>query len=199
MVAVLGEIAASGGYIAAVAADHVIARGNTLTGSIGVILEYPNFSDLLDEIGVEIETIRSSNLKGGTSPLRDASPEERALEEALVEDSYQWFRGLVSERRNLSGGALDRVANGRVFTGRLALSAELIDEIGGMDAAEAWLEETDGEPRRPSQATDRAAARTARHPRHPAPRHCPGEHPCHREARKRAPADVHAALTRATH
>lgn len=143
VVAVMGEAAASGGYITAIAADHVIARGNTLTGSIGVILEYPDLSELMARWGVEMETVRSSPLKGEPSPFRPGSPAAALVEEALVADSYAWFRGLVGERRGLEGAALDAVANGQVFTGRMALDLGLVDEIGGEPEALAWLESRD--------------------------------------------------------
>lgn len=143
VVAVLGEVAASGGYIAAIAADHVIGRGNTLTGSIGVILEYPDFTGLIARLGIGIETVRSSELKAEPSPFRPTNPAARAVEEALVADSYAWFRGLVGERRGLGGAELDAVANGAVFTGRLALERRLIDSIGGEAQAIDWLESRD--------------------------------------------------------
>jgi len=144
VVAVLGEVAASGGYIAAIAADHVIGRGNTLTGSIGVILEYPDLTALIARLGIGVETVRSSELKAEPSPFRPTSPAARAVDEALVADSFAWFRGLVGERRNLTGADLDAVANGAVFTGRLALERRLIDAIGGEVEAVAWLESRDG-------------------------------------------------------
>ncbi len=150
VVAVMGEVAASGGYVAALAADHLIGRGNTLTGSIGVIMEYPDLTQVLARWGIGVETVRSSGLKGEPSPFRPTSPEARAVEQALVADSYAWFRGLVAERRGLDGPALDRAANGQVFTGRLALENRLIDAIGGEPEALAWLEsrspEFDGLP-----------------------------------------------------
>ncbi len=140
VVAVLGEVAASGGYVAALAADHIVGLGNTLTGSIGVIMEYPDVTALMARLGVEMETVRSSDLKGEPSPFRPGNPAARAVEQALIADSYAWFRGLVAERRDLSGGALDAVANGAVFTGRQALANRLIDAIGGETQALAWLE-----------------------------------------------------------
>lgn len=143
VVAVLSELAASGGYVAAIAADHIVARGNTLTASIGVIMEYPDLTRVMDRIGVAMETVRSSELKGEPSPFRPTNPEARALEQALVMESYDWFRGLVSERRGLDGPALDAVANGSVLTGRLALAQGLVDEIGGEQEAIAWLESRD--------------------------------------------------------
>lgn len=143
VVAVLAELAASGGYVAAIAADHVIARGNTLTASIGVIMEYPDVTRVMEKVGVAMETVRSSALKGEPSPFRPTSPEARVLEQAMVMDSYGWFRGLVGERRGLDGAALDAVANGAVLTGRLALEKGLIDEIGGQPEAITWLESRD--------------------------------------------------------
>jgi len=143
VVAVLGEVAASGGYIAAISADHIVARGNTLTGSIGVIFEYPDVTGLMDRIGVRMETVRSSPLKAEPSPFRPTSPAATAVQEALIADSQDWFRGLVAERRDLQGPALDAVTDGRVFTGRMALEAGLIDAIGGEETAIAHLESLD--------------------------------------------------------
>lgn len=140
VVAVLTELAASGGYVAAMSADHIVARGNTLTGSIGVIMEYPTFTDLMSRVGIGYETVRSSELKAEPSPFRESNPAARAAEEAMVEESFQWFRGLVGERRGLSGDALDAVATGGVFTGRVALDNGLVDELGGEPEALAWLE-----------------------------------------------------------
>lgn len=140
VVAVLGEIAASGGYIAALSADRIISRGNTLTGSIGVIMEYPDVTDLLARLGVEYETIRSSDLKAEPSPFRKISPEARDQQQALIAESYVWFRNLVGTRRNLDGAALDVAASGGVFTGRTALEAGLVDALGGEPEAIDWLE-----------------------------------------------------------
>ncbi len=143
VVAVLGEAAASGGYVAAMAADHIIARGNTVTGSIGVILEYPDVTALMDKIGVEMQTIRSSGIKGGPSPYRPLTPEMRAEEQAMIEDANRWFRGLVSGRRNLTGAALETVATGGAFSGRQALANGLVDAIGGEAEALVYLESLD--------------------------------------------------------
>jgi protease IV len=140
VVSVLGEVAASGGYVAAIATDHIITRGNTLTGSIGVIMEYPDLTRVLDRLGVEMETLRSSPLKAEPSPLRETNPAARAVSAAMVADSYVWFRDLVAERRGLTGEALDEAANGAVFNGRIALDLGLVDAIGGESAARDWLE-----------------------------------------------------------
>lgn len=143
VVAVLGEVAASGGYIAAIGADHIIARGNTLTGSIGVILEYPDVTGLLDRIGIEFETFRSSEAKAELSPFREISPAARERQQALIADGYAWFRDLVGARRGLTGPALERVATGAVFTGRSAEALGLIDALGGEPEAIDYLESRD--------------------------------------------------------
>ncbi len=139
VVAVMGEVAASGAYIAAISADHIVARGNTLTGSIGVIAQSPNFTGLMEMVGVSMHEVKSAPLKGEPSPFSTPSPEVLAAEQALVEDGYQWFRGLVAERRALDEAALDLVSDGRVFSGRQAMANGLIDQIGGESAALEWL------------------------------------------------------------
>jgi protease IV len=139
MVVVIDGLAASGGYIAAMAADHVVSPNAGLVGSIGVLFQFPNFGDLMKTVGVKVEEIKSSPLKAAPNGFEPTSPEARAAIESLVKDSYAWFRGLVKERRRLDDATLDRVADGRVFTGRQALELKLVDEIGGEEAAIAWL------------------------------------------------------------
>jgi protease-4 len=142
MVVVVDGMAASGGYIAAMAADHIITMNTSLVGSIGVLFQYPNVSHLLDTIGVKVEEIKSSPLKAAPNGLEPTSPEARAAIESLVVDSYAWFKGMVKDRRKLEGEALDRAADGRVFTGRQAIDLKLADEIGRERDAIAWLAKT---------------------------------------------------------
>ncbi|HMA74889.1 MAG TPA: signal peptide peptidase SppA [Xanthobacteraceae bacterium] len=138
-VVVIDGMAASGGYMAAMAADHIIAQNSSLVGSIGVLFQYPNFTDLLTKVGVKVEEIKSSPLKAAPNGLEPTAPEARAAIEALVVDSYKWFKDIVKDRRKLDGDALDRVADGRVFTGRQAISLQLADEIGREQEAIDWL------------------------------------------------------------
>jgi protease-4 len=140
MVVVVDGLAASGGYIAAIAADHIVAGDTSLVGSIGVLFQYPNFTDALKTIGVKIEEIKSSPLKAAPNGFEPTSPEARAAIEAIVMDSYAWFRDLVKNRRQLDDAALARVADGRVFTGRQGLEVKLVDELGDERVALAWLE-----------------------------------------------------------
>jgi protease-4 len=143
-VVVVDGLAASGGYIAAMASDHIVAQDTSLVGSIGVLFQYPNFADLLKTIGVQVETVRSTPLKAAPNGFEPTSPEAKAALDSIVKDSYAWFRGMVEDRRKLSGEALDKVADGRVFTGRQAITLKLIDEIGNEQTAIDWLAKEKG-------------------------------------------------------
>jgi len=139
LVVVVDGLAASGGYIAAVAADHIVALETSLVGSIGVLFQYPNVADLLKTLGVKIEEIKSSPLKAAPNGFEPTSPEARAAIEAVVSDSYTWFKGMVKARRQLDDEMLQRVADGRVFTGRQGIPLKLVDELGDERTAIAWL------------------------------------------------------------
>ena len=144
VVATIGTLGASAAYMAAVAADHVVARETSITGSIGVILEAPEASGLLERIGVGVNTVKSAPLKGEPSFTQKMSPEGRAYLQGMIDDSYAYFRDLVGARRRLAGDALARVADGRAFTGRQALGLGLVDGLGGEAEARAWLAEKKG-------------------------------------------------------
>lgn len=144
MVVVVDGLAASGGYIAALASDHIIAQSASLIGSIGVLFQYPNVGDLLKTVGVKIEEIKSSPLKAAPNGYEPTSPEARAALAAVVMDSYEWFKGLVRENRKLDAGLMEKVADGRIFTGRQAIELKLIDEIGNEKSAVAWLAKEKG-------------------------------------------------------
>ena len=139
MVVVVDTLAASGGYIAAMSSDYIIAQQTSLVGSIGVLFQYPNFTDLLKIVGVKVEEIKSSPLKAAPNGFEPTSPEARAAIDAIVKDSYAWFRGLVAERRKLADAALDTVSDGRVFTGRQGLELKLVDALGTEQTAREWL------------------------------------------------------------
>jgi protease IV len=139
IVVVVDGLAASGGYITAMASDHIVAQSSSLVGSIGVLFQYPNVHELLKTIGVKVEEIKSSPLKAAPSGFEPTSPEARAALEAVVMDSYAWFRGMVKDRRRMDDALLNRVADGRVFTGRQAIALRLVDELGDEKSAIAWL------------------------------------------------------------
>src|SRR6478735_4366356 len=130
VVVVVEGLAASGGYIAALAADQIVARQSSLVGSIGVLFQFPNFTELLKTVGVKVEEVKSSPLKAAPNGFEPTSPEARAALDALVKDSYAWFRGLVKERRGMDDALIEKVADGRVFTGRQAVELKLIDQLG---------------------------------------------------------------------
>jgi protease-4 len=138
-VVVVDGLAASGGYIVALAGDHIVAMETSLVGSIGVIFQYPNFSELLKTIGVKVESIKSSPLKAEPSGFEPTSPEARKAIEDIVLDSYEWFRALVKKRRGLDDEGLKQVADGRVFTGRQGIALKLVDQLGDERTAIAWL------------------------------------------------------------
>jgi len=140
VVAVVNNLAASGGYIAAMGADRIVARQTSIVGSIGVIFQMPNVTQLLDKVGVTVETVRSTPLKAAPSGTEPTSPEARAAVTALVRESYDWFRNMVRTRRSMDDAQLAAVTDGRVFSGRQAVGLKLIDEVGGEREAIAWLE-----------------------------------------------------------
>jgi protease-4 len=144
VVAVVEGISASGSYIVAIATDRIFAPRNAIIGSIGVIFQYPNVSELLKRVGVAVEEIKSTPLKAAPNGYEPTSPEAKAAIRNLVEDSYGWFKGLVRERRSLDEAKLNLAADGRVFTAHQALPLNLIDEIGDERAARAWLAKNKG-------------------------------------------------------
>jgi protease IV len=139
VVIVVDSMAASGGYITALAGEHIVAQQTSLVGSIGVLFEYPNVTDLLGKLGVKVESIKSSPLKAAPNGFEPTSPEARAAIESIIKDSYAWFKGIVQDRRRLTDDELQTVADGRVFTGHQAIDLKLIDEIGDERTAIAWL------------------------------------------------------------
>ena len=139
LVVVVEGLAASGGYITAIAADHIVAQQSSLVGSIGVLFQIPNVTELLKTVGVKVEEVKSSPLKAAPNGFEPTSPEARAALEALVKDSYAWFRALVKERRGMDDTLLEKVADGRVFTGRQAVELKLVDQLGDEKVAIAWL------------------------------------------------------------
>ena len=144
VVTVMGGMAASAGYMIAVPAARIFARNSTITGSIGVIMEAPEASGLLSKLGVDVQTLVSGPLKGQpsfTAPMTDAG--HQALQ-ALLMNLYGQFVAIVAEGRHMSVADVTKLADGRAYTGQEALPLHLVDQIGGMDAARAWLAQSRG-------------------------------------------------------
>ena len=139
VVSVMDSVAASGGYITALASDHIVARGNTVTGSIGVVFSFPEFSELLAKIGIRMEEVKSAELKAEPTPYKPMSDKVRAVTNEMVQESFQWFLGLVVERRKLPIDQVRILADGRVYSGRQAVANKLIDELGDETQGLAWL------------------------------------------------------------
>jgi protease-4 len=148
VVAQFGTVAASAAYITGLATDHIVARGNTITGSVGVILQWAELSQLMDKLGVKVNEIKTGPLKANPSmfsPLDEAGQQAARI---MVDDSFKWFLSLVSSRRNVATAAIPGLEQGRVYSGREALGYKLIDEIGGEAEAVRWMEEKRGVTRK---------------------------------------------------
>lgn len=139
VVAVFDTIATSAAYIVGLASDRIVARGNTITGSVGVIFQWAEVGVLLDKIGVRMNEIKSGPLKAEPSMFSPLSEEARRLTEEMVSESQAWFNGLVSERRSVDIAGVPGLTDGRIYSGRQALAHRLVDELGGESEAIRWL------------------------------------------------------------
>lgn len=149
VVASMGAVAASGGYYAAVAADRIMANPGTITGSIGVIVEFINAQELLGKIGLKGYVVKSGKFKDVGSPLREMEKEERELLQTLINDINGQFIKAVAEGRGLKTEEVKKIADGRIFTGAQAKELKLVDELGGLSdaiALSASLAGIEGEP-----------------------------------------------------
>jgi protease-4 len=146
VVAVLRGTAASAGYMAALGSDRIFAREGTVTGSIGVLLQSFDASDLLARVGVRPEILASGPLKAQPNPFQPLSPEGRESMMRVITDLHDQFVAKVAAGRGLDEAAVRAVADGRVLTGRQALERKLVDAIGGEPEARAWLAAERGVP-----------------------------------------------------
>jgi protease-4 len=135
----VGTLAASAGYMIASASDHIVARKTSIVGSIGVLIQYPDITGLMDKIGVKLEEVKSSPLKASPSPFAPTTDEARNMVRKLIMDSYDWFVDIVAERRKMPRAQALALADGSIFTGRQAVANKLIDAVGGEQEAIDWL------------------------------------------------------------
>ena len=140
VVAVFGTVAASAAYIVGIASDRIIARGNSITGSIGVIFQWAEIHGVLEKLGVRMNEMKSGTLKASPSMFKPLDEEGRALVEEMVAESHRWFIDLVKERRKVNETEVPGLVNGRIYSGRAAQRLNLVDELGGEAEAVAWLE-----------------------------------------------------------
>jgi protease IV len=139
VVAQFGTIAASAGYIVGLGADYIVSRANTITGSVGVLIQWPEVSQMLDKIGVKFNEIKSGDLKAVPSPFEPLSPEGQQVTRSMIDEGFRWFLSLVETRRKIKPADIPGLMQGRVFLGREALDHKLVDAIGGEDEAVEWL------------------------------------------------------------
>jgi protease-4 len=135
VIASFGDVAASGGYYIAAAADKIVADPGTLTGSIGVILQMGNVQELFKKVGLRVETFKSGEMKDAGSPFRPLREEERRVYQRLVTDAYEQFFRAVAEGRGMTDARLRPLADGRVFTGVQAKDAGLVDVLGNFETS----------------------------------------------------------------
>lgn len=141
VVAVMDGVATSGGYMAALAADHIVARQGTITGSIGVVFQTADITGLLEKIGVKPETFKSGPLKAQPNPFETISPAAREATQGVVRELYGMFVDMVAERRSLDRARVAILADGGIFSGRRAKELGLVDALGDEVEARAWLAE----------------------------------------------------------
>ncbi|MEL7302810.1 MAG: signal peptide peptidase SppA [Pseudomonadota bacterium] len=139
VVAQFGTVAASAAYMAGLGTDRILARENTITGSVGVIMQWPNVSGLLDKIGVRMNQLKSGELKAEPNPFEEMSPAVRQRTMQMIEEGQRWFVNLVERRRKIVASSVPGLLEGAVFSGRTAKDYKLIDAIGAEDEARAWM------------------------------------------------------------
>lgn len=149
IVASMGSLAASGGYYIASAANRIFANPGTLTGSIGVIMAFSNVEGLMDKIGLAPVVVKSGKFKDTGSPVRPMSEEEREFLQSVLDDVHEQFIEAVSQGRQMDIEILKTLADGRIYTGRQALTHKLVDELGGFEESLAFLTEDLGIKKRP--------------------------------------------------
>lgn len=141
VVVVMRALCASACYMAALGADHLLARESTITGSVGVMLESIEISRLADKLGITAETVKSGSMKDVPSLTRPMTQDERAAIQKTVDDTYNFFVTLMADRRKFSQEKALELADGRIYSGHQAYQEGLIDGLGGETEARAWLQE----------------------------------------------------------
>lgn len=150
VVASLGGIAASGGYYIAVAAHKIVANPGTVTGSIGVLMDYINVEQLLGFLRLHVELLTAGRLKDTGSPLKPLTPEDRSFLQSILDNMHAQFKKAVQEGRGLTAEQVDRLADGRIFTGEQAMKVGLVDQLGNRQTALDLAKELlgiEGEPK----------------------------------------------------
>ncbi len=135
IIASMESVGASGGYYVACASDLIVANPGTITGSIGVVMEFSNIEDLLKKIGLQSYVIKSGKHKDIGSPVREMTPEERSILQGVIDSVHSQFVRAVAEGRNMEEGKVEQIADGRIFSGEQAKALGLVDRLGGLQDA----------------------------------------------------------------
>lgn len=144
VVAQFGTVATSAAYICGLATDRIFARGNSITGSVGVIFQWAEVTELMGKLGVKMNEIKSGPLKANPSPFQPLDDAGKRNAERMVAESMTWFRGLVATRRGIDTASVPGLEQGSIFSGREALGYKLVDQIGGETDVTRWLTESRG-------------------------------------------------------
>ena len=147
VVATCGTLATSAAYIVALATDRIFVYGNTITGSVGVIFQWANVTELMKTLGIKVEDVKSGSLKAVPNPFKPTDEAARAVTEEMVDDAMDWFVGLVKTRREIEPNSVPGLTEGRIYSGRQAVEYKLVDQIGNERAARAWLAKERGIPK----------------------------------------------------
>ncbi|HZJ11205.1 MAG TPA: signal peptide peptidase SppA [Methyloceanibacter sp.] len=139
VVAVCGTLATSAAYIVALATDRIFVYGNTITGSVGVIFQWAEVTELLHTLGIKVESVKSGPLKAVPSPFEPTDERARQVTEDMVQDAKIWFVDLVGKRRDIEPASVPGLTDGRIYSGRQAVELKLADQIGDEKAAMSWL------------------------------------------------------------
>jgi protease-4 len=140
VVATCGTLATSAAYIVALATDRIFVYGNTITGSVGVIFQWAEVTDLLKTLGIKVEEVKSGPLKAVPSPFEPLDERGRELTREMVQDANTWFLNLVGDRRKIEPRMVPGLTDGRIYSGRQAVALKLVDQIGDEKTALAWLQ-----------------------------------------------------------
>jgi protease-4 len=141
VVIVMGTLAASGGYLISLGGDYIISHNGTITGSIGVILQTLEVTDLAKTLGITFNNFKSGELKAAPNPTEKVTEAVRQAIMSNVQDTYDYFIELVALRRGLAIEEVKKIADGRIYSGRQALKLKLVDAVGSEDDAIQWLQE----------------------------------------------------------
>ena len=162
VVAVCGTLATSAAYIVALATDRIFVYGNTITGSVGVIFQWADVTELLHTLGVKVEEVKSGPLKAVPNPFEPTDEKGRALAAEMVQEAKVWFVDLVAERRKIDPASVPGLTDGRIYSGRQAVELKLVDQIGDEKAAKSWLQEERNVPPGPQDRRLEAEGRKRR-------------------------------------